>query len=171
MRTWTLLMGMDMSDTVHLESIYLDKWMDARMRKKDSNGTLNIWAWITQERWRHWRRQRGQKRDPDGERNERKHRDFGFRYASYSSGHKTIFFLRIRTLLIHLIYFWRGIKPVQKSYSSVEVSKYFVPATKWSALYTSSHLIARICLESPLQLRKLKLATRKDNLEITRDIF
>lgn len=30
--TWTLLIGMDVSDTEHLEATYLDKWMNARMR-------------------------------------------------------------------------------------------------------------------------------------------
>ena len=47
----------------------------------------------------------------------------------------------------------------------IVLSKYFVSAAKQGALCTSSYLIAITCLESPLQLRRLKLATRKYNLK------
>ena len=49
------------------------------------------------------------------------------------------------------------------------LSKNFVSGTKQRVVRGSSSLLVLTCLESPLQLRRLKLVTRKD--KTTRDIF
>lgn len=160
MRTWTLLMGMDVSDTEHLESTYLDKWMDAWMRKKNSNRTLNIWAWVTQEGWRHWQRQKGQKKELDWGWKERK------QVISTSGSHKPFCFWTLKHCwFILTLYFRQGMVAIPEFESYPVLSKYFVSGTKQCVVCGSSSLLVLTCLESPLQLQRLKLATRKDNLK------
>lgn len=98
--------------------------------------------------------------------------DFNFMYANYSSGHKPFCFWNLKCCwFILTLYFRQGMVAIPEFESYPVLSKNFVSGTKQHVVRGSSSLLVLTCLESPLQLRRLKLVTRKDNLKQPETFF